>query len=259
MRHPRLKAPPDHPAAYYHCISRVVNRDFVLGDEEREKFVKLMRRWERFCQVRVVAYCVMSNHFHLLVEVMPKPATSPTDEELLAHLGGTYGAGVIKELRDLMELMRSSGSAADLAALRESFLRRMWDISAFMKALKQQFTQWFNGRHARKGTLWEERFKSVLVEGAGEALATMAAYIDLNPVRAGLCDDPKDYRWCGYAAAVAGHKGARGGLGTVIEALNRPGENVRRVLAEYRVQLFGRGEQTGSDDPERGEIGRAHV
>jgi len=44
---------------------------------------------------------------------------------------------------------------------------------------------------------WAERFKSVLLEG-GEALAAVAAYIELNPVRAGLCADPKDYRYCGF-------------------------------------------------------------
>ncbi len=60
----------------------------------------------------------------------------------------------------------------------------MWDISAFMKTLKQRFSQWFNGRHKCRGTLWEDRFRSALVEGKGNALRAMAAYIDLNPVRA---------------------------------------------------------------------------
>jgi len=53
-----------------------------------------------------------------------------------------------------------------------------------------------------------ERFKSVLVEGKGNPLQTMAAYIDLNPVRAGLVEDPKDYRFCGYAEAVARSAGS---------------------------------------------------
>jgi hypothetical protein len=53
-----------------------------------------------------------------------------------------------------------------------------------------------------------ERFKSVLVED-GEALRTMAAYIDLNPVRAGMVKDPKDYRWCGYGEAMGGGTAAR--------------------------------------------------
>ena len=157
IRQARLKAPPDHPAAYYHCVSRVVNREFVLGEEEKEMFVKLMRRWEKFCQLRVITFCVMSNHFHLLVEVTPRPAQAPGDEELLKHLGGIYGALTIKMLREQMDLLRQGGSEKALAELRETFLRRMWDISAFMKTLKQQFTQWFNGRHGRKGTLWAQR------------------------------------------------------------------------------------------------------
>ena len=52
----------------------------------------------------------------------------------------------------------------------------------------------------------------MLVEGSDNPLQTMATYIDLNPVRAGLVDDPKDYRFCGYAEAVAGEVQARKGL-----------------------------------------------
>ena len=73
----------------------------------------------------------------------------------------------------------------------------MYDISIFIKELKGRFAQWYNQRHDRYGVLWAERFKSVLLEG-GEALAAVAAYIELNPVRAGLCADPKDYRYCGF-------------------------------------------------------------
>ena len=60
-----------------------------------------------------------------------------------------------------------------------------------IKELKGRFAQWYNQRHDRYGVLWAERFKSVLLEG-GEALAAVAAYIELNPVRASLCADPKD-------------------------------------------------------------------
>ena len=61
--------------------------------------------------------------------------------------------------------------------LRESFFTRMWDVSAFMKLLEQRFTQWFNRQQGRKGTLWEERFKSVLLNGAGDTLATILLHI----------------------------------------------------------------------------------
>jgi hypothetical protein len=72
-----------------------------------------------------------------------------------------------------------------------------------MKGLLQRFTQWFNRAHSRSGTLWEDRFKSVIVED-GVAARTISAYIDLNPVRAGMVKDPADYRWSSYGEAVGG-------------------------------------------------------
>ena len=73
----------------------------------------------------------------------------------------------------------------------------------FVKELKERFSRWFNKKHARRGTLWMERFRSVIVEG-GECLRTVAAYIDLNPMRAGLVAEPEEYRWCGYTEALGG-------------------------------------------------------
>src|SRR5690606_34807484 len=77
---------------------------------------------------------------------------------------------------------------------------------------------------------------SVLVEGKAGVMKTMAAYIDLNPVRAGLVEDPKDYRFCGYGEAVAGHAGARAGLALLVE-----GKSWRVVQESYRRTLFGIG------------------
>ena len=80
----------------------------------------------------------------------------------------------------------------------------------------------------------------------GEALRTMAAYIDLNPVRAGLCDDPKDYRWRGYAEAVAASKRARRGLCRVLGRPldswgGRPTTTDPTAAEWYRCWLFGEG------------------
>jgi len=107
----------------------------------------------------------------------------------------------------------------------------------------------------------------VLVEGAGEALVTMSAYFDLNPVRAGMVSDSADYRWCGYAAALGGKKGAVAGLKVALGALAavHGGQEtkeeggmtkekgmgadalVKDALAAYRVLMFGRGEEQGLD------------
>jgi putative transposase len=211
MRLRRLKAPAFLPVAYYHCVSRVVDRRFVLGEAEKDKLVEYMRTYERFGGLRVISYCIMSNHFHILVEVPQRPdaAAMPDDAGLVAKVRADLGDKLANDLEWQLELHRKQGNTSAAEALRERWFGRMWDISAFMKVLKQRFTQWFNGRHSRRGTLWEDRFRSVLVEGKGQALRAMAAYIDLNPVRAKICDDPKDYRWCGYAEAVAGGKEAR--------------------------------------------------
>jgi hypothetical protein len=92
----------------------------------------------------------------------------------------------------------------------------------------------------------------VLVEGAGQALTTMAAYIDLNPVRAGIVQDPKDYRWSGYGEAVAGKRGSRLGIQTLVTALQRGREeSVSRSLEVYRSWLYREGDEereaTGED------------
>ena len=253
MRQPRLKAPSSHPVAYYHCLSRVVDRQFVLGEREKERFVALMREYEVFCGVRVLTFCIMSNHFHLLVEVPQRPEALPSDEELLRRverLSGLAGGGTT---RQMLERFRKLGQDKPAEELRERLFARMWDVSPFMKLLKQRFTQWFNHERGRAGTLWEERFKSVLVEGAGEALATMAAYIDLNPVRANLVEDPKDYRWCGYAETLAGRRRAKEGLRIVVAGGERVApENLTLVeaVARYRVWLFGQGEANEGTDAE---------
>ncbi len=101
--------------------------------------------------------------------------------------------------------MAKQQAALHVEEIRSRFTRRMHDLSEFMKSLLERFTKWFNRLHSRSGTLWEDRFRSVIVE-SGTAARTMAAYIDLNPVRAGMVKDPADYRWSSYGEAVGGGK-----------------------------------------------------
>ena len=103
MRKSRLKAPAHHPIAYYHCVSRVVNREFVLGPEEKEEFVRLMRLYEEFGELRVVTYCIMSNHFHVLVEVPRRPEQMPDDAQLLAKLKRLYSPEAFAQVRWQLE------------------------------------------------------------------------------------------------------------------------------------------------------------
>lgn len=258
MRRPRLKALKGLPVAYYHCVSRVVNRDFVLGDEEKEQFVKFMRTYETLYGLRVISFCIMSNHFHILLEVPQRPGDEdlPDDGQLVARVRSCLGDKAADGLAWDLEHFRSIGATEGAEALREKWFSRMWDVSAYMKILKQRFSQWFNGRHKRRGTLWEDRFRSVLVQGECHALRAMSAYIDLNPVRAGICEDPRDYRWCGYAEAVAGGASGRasrdavawlGSLaphGGMLDEARRP-KTAKESLRRWRCFLFGLPESAG--------------
>ena len=240
-----MKAPDDDDVAYYHCISRVVNREFVLGEEEREQFVEMMRCYEHFSGVRVLTYCVMSNHFHLLLAVPRRPDELPDDKGLLGRAKAVFSPQEYGTLRWKLAHWRKIGAVAEVEALREKVCGRMWDLGFYMKGLKQRFGGWFNRRSGRRGTLWEERFKSVLVEG-GEALAVIAAYIDLNPVRAGLVRDPKDWRWSGYGAALGGVRRAGAGLREVMRLHRGGAMGEKEALVAYRAFVYEAAEERTS-------------
>ncbi len=224
---------------FFHCISRVVDRRFIMGEPEKETFRKILRQCETFYSLKVLTYCIMSNHFHILVEV-PEPREF-TEEEVLSRIAALYPAKLVIGLRRELDTFRDAG-LLDLARSRlASFTRRMFSLSNFMKSLKQRFSSYYNRNNQRSGTLWEERFRSVIVEGEETTLMTMALYIDLNPIRAGLTSDPAEYRFCGYAEAVGGGEPAREGIRSLMP---RKPESWRIVQAEYRRLLYATGEET---------------
>ncbi len=247
MPKPRLIIPPSSDGtlpdlAIYHTTSRVVHRQFLFKDEEKEHFRVLMRMYERFSGCRILSYCVMTNHFHLLLEVPPPPTDGEfgiSEEELVHRLGGLYSRAYVTGVQaEILEARTIAGgkrehfarlSKADqkkemaygrtqLAAIFERYTKRMHSLSEFMRGLLQRYTRWFNKRHGMRGTLWEDRFHSVIVQ-SGVTARTMAAYIDLNPVRAGICEDPADYRWCSYGEAVGGGRGASKAQSGLVRAL----------------------------------------
>ena len=253
---------------FFHVLSRINGRARVLGDHEREAFRSLLRRAEKFSGVEVITWAMLSNHFHIVVHIPEKPPEI-TDEVFRERLKALYSREEIDEIRATMQRITemTPGVAGEvlLRRYRQRFLDRMGDLSEFMKTLLQRFTQWFNKRHDRVGRLWESRFRSVLVEGAWEPLMRVAAYVDLNAVRAGMVEDPKDYRWSGYGEATAGKQVARRGLGFLLRrdsaaaAAEEGGSAVitwREVGREYRKLLFGMGEERGVRADGKGPLRR---
>ena len=161
--------------AVYHVMSRTALDGFPLGDVEKDFMLDLIRRYAALYLVEILGFCLMGNHFHLLVKMFPEYKF--TDEDIRKRYVDFYGD----------ERVFADGL---VPTLRE----KLSNLSEFMREIKVGFARFYNRRHNRRGYFWGDRFKSVIVE-KGETLINCLAYIDLNPLRAGLVERPEHYRW----------------------------------------------------------------
>lgn len=217
MRRPRFIA----TGRCYHLISRLAHQAFFLTKEERTRAVDLMRRVEEFSGVIVLAYAFMTNHFHIFIYVPERETID--DDEIIRRIKVLYrGASldiVLSEwnrLRQEEEAECASGRLAEsyvsrFSQYKETFLRRMWNSAEFMKTYKQHFTMSYNWRREHIGTMWEGRYHERNHALEAEAMWKTAAYIDANPVTAGIVASSDSYEWCSIAAARNGDDKARRG------------------------------------------------
>jgi REP element-mobilizing transposase RayT len=252
-------------AGCFHVVNRIYDRRYLLDEEGKEMMVKLVRAYEDVLGVEVLTFCIMDNHFHLLVRVPHRPDGFDVPlEVVVARLERALGVESAKLMHRNLEFWRTTKNEAAIEEWRQQQVARMFSLSEFMKAIQLRFSRWYNRRTGRMGTLWEGRYISVIVEEEERALRTMAAYIDLNPVRAGMVADPADYRWSGYAEAMAGKARARRGLVRIIGQMAWPRETAagaqpwggsafpaaveRRALVFYRAILGGQGTARTRED-----------
>ncbi|VFQ43011.1 transposase [Desulfoluna butyratoxydans] len=173
----------------YHIISRTALDGLPFGDIEKEALVDIIKKFSSIYFADVLGYAVMGNHFHLLVTMHTEMRAS--DAEIRHRYSLLYGEKTV------------------FPEGKISHFRNKWcNLSEFIKEIKQTFSRFYNKRYDRKGTLWGERFKSVILE-RGEAVVRCLSYIDLNPVRAGIVKRPEAYRWCsmGYHAQTGNRDG----------------------------------------------------
>ena len=217
----------DEPAVY-HIISRTALDGLVIGDVENEFLAALIRRLSSVYFAEVLGFCLMGTHFHLLVRMYP--GTEFTDDEIKRRFKLYYGDDNKREL--------SQGQIP--------LFRLKWaSLSEYVKEIKQGFSRFYNKLHNRKGFFWAERFKSVIVEN-GDTLINCLAYIDLNPVRAGIVKRPEEYRFCSLGYHVqTGNKDRFLSLDFGLAEFGVKGERER--LKYYRKFVYEKGGLDGLD------------
>jgi REP element-mobilizing transposase RayT len=227
MRRARIRS--SQPCAVYHCISGIIEGLPYLITEEMQHLRGLIDRVATFCGVKIITFSIMNTHFHLVVAVFqPTPIT---DQEILRRVEVLNG----KNSRQAKLLRKDLETRGQFTPhLRESYLKRMNNISTFNQETKQSFTGWYNRKHDRSGPLWSGRFHSTVTLPQSDHALVMAVYNELNPVRAGIVQDPLHYLFCGYAEAMAGNQIIRENL---IQHLGL-GDNWEDVSKAYRVRLF---------------------
>ena len=217
----------------YHIISRTALDGFPFGDIEKEEFVKIVKQINSVYFSDMIGFCILDNHFHLLVKMFP--GRQFTDEEIKNRFARFYG------------------NESELQEDKIEQYREKWsNLSELIREIKQWFSKFYNKLHNRRGTLWGERFKSVIVED-GATLINCLAYIDLNPVRAGIVKRPEDYRWSSLGYHI--QSGNRDGfLSTDFGLVEFNVMDEAERLRKYRRYVYEAGALKRPDKPFSGTI-----
>ena len=185
MPQPRFTQIDIHATPFYHCISRCVRRTFLCGtdrltgqcfDHRKAWLVELLGELTEIFAIDLCGYAVLSNHYHLVARLDGERARAWSPEEVIARYRRLFASTV--EAR----LAQPPAQVADWVACWRA---RLYDLSWFMRCLNEAIARRANAEDQCTGRFWEGRFRSqALLDDAG--LLTCLAYVDLNPIRAGL-------------------------------------------------------------------------
>ena len=211
----------------HHITSRIAHKVRFLQEEaERTDLVEMIRRAAEFTGVRLIGWCVMVNHFHILA-FLPQPVEL-SDDEVVKRYGVLKGASAAAALRAKLDALRMSGGegAKEAAACLDAIRGRMHKIGSFMKIVKQWFSEEYNRRTDHKGTLWEGPYYDRIVPYKQSEIRKCLGYVHLNPIRAAACATFDGYRWSSYCDFKRGDATAVAGMRFVYEAKNDDGSDL---------------------------------
>ena len=218
-RIPRMVRTDSGQRTVYHVVSRTALDGLPFQHGEKDELVRVIQFFSKVYAADVLGYAIMGNHFHLLAEM--SPGSTLSDDEVRRRFSLLYGT-----------------EAEFPEGLLDNFRERFSNLSHYVKDIKQTFSRYYNRHKNRKGTLWGERFKSVIVE-KGSTVINCLAYIDLNAVRAGIVKRPEEYRWCSIGYHV--QAGNRHNFLSLDFGLAEFGVESAQRLRHYRDYLYHAG------------------
>jgi putative transposase len=225
VRMRRLKV--EDGEGWYHVYSRAACEKGVYPLEKelcRRKFISLMQYYSRAYFCDIAAFCIMGNHYHTVLKFDTPRKLSK--EELWQRALLLY-----PNSKKYLKLWNQKKW--------QVFEERLFNLSEFMRNMQSAFALWYNKTFKRHGTFWADRFKSVLL-GDAQAVLDCMLYVDLNPVRAGLCPVPEDYQASSFYLRSIKTDGWLMALDHFIDT----------TFTEYRMALYYRGNVTTKDTKE---------
>lgn len=179
---------------HYHLMSRTNDRRFLFAKGAvKTELVAALKRAAEFSGIKIEAYAAMDNHFHVICEVT-RGGEVVSEEEIVRRVAILKGARAAERLAERWRDLAASGFTATLEDELQRYRARMNDISEMIKTFKETFNVWYKRDRDYCGSIWSGRFASTLIED-GRYLAVCKRYVRLNPVRAGMVTQAKDYRW----------------------------------------------------------------
>ena len=186
---------------YYHVCSRTVRKAFLCGvDKESGVSFEHRRTWieKRLFQlsqvfaIDICAHAVMHNHLHIVLHVDSEQVKSWSTDEVLQRWHQLFKGTLLtqKYMNKLNEQPLDKFQLAMVESTADIYKQRLIDISWFMRSLNEPIARQANREDKCTGHFWEGRFKSQALLDEGALLSCMA-YVDLNPVRAGISPTPE--------------------------------------------------------------------
>jgi len=181
---------------YYHVVSRCVRRAFLCGEDKytgknynhrRQWIVDKIHVLSSVFSIDIAAYAIMSNHYHLVLRVNREQAINWSDDDVIERWYQLYHGNPLVDLYR-QGMIDDNARLNRVAEFAEQWRVRLYDISWFMRNLNESVAREANKEDNCTGRYWEGRYYSQALLDE-QALLGCMMYVDLNPVRAGMCDD----------------------------------------------------------------------